>query len=222
MRAVPKIILYGARQVPYTEKCRRALLLKGLEFELREPSGPEDLRRWSPETGLLPVMTVDGELVSDSTRILNRLDELQPDPPLVSADPVVAAQQRQLEDWADESFLWYFQEWLRLTRDRAAQPADAQEPPRLQRLRRWLRPRTSRSPRETELLEGVEGRLDDLVNLLGTRPFFYAERVSMADLTIYGMLRSLGRDTIPGAAALIEQRPALLALMRRVEQATGG
>lgn len=108
--------------MPFTEKCRRALVLKQLEFELREPSGPEDFRRWSPETGLLPVMPIDDELVSDSTSILLRIEALYPDPPLLSPDPVVAAQQRQLGDCADESFLWYYQEWLRAGGEAGARP----------------------------------------------------------------------------------------------------
>src|SRR5262245_56248351 len=118
-----RITLYGPRHTPYTEKVRRALVLKGLDFELREPTGPEDFQRWSPETGLLPVLTLDSELVSDSTAILLRLDELYPKPPLLASDPVIAAQQRQLEDWADESFLWYWNRWLVLAQRREA--ADA-------------------------------------------------------------------------------------------------
>jgi glutathione S-transferase len=220
----PTIVLYGVRGVPFTEKCRRALVLKGLAFELREPEGPDDFRRWSPKTGLLPVMTVDGDFVSDSTDILLRLDEIQPEPPLVSSDPVVAAQQRQLEDWADESFLWYYQEWSRLDRAEAAESSEpaARRRPIFGRLARRLRPPPSRARAKAELLRGVEARLDDLVNLLGTRPFFHAERISMADLTIYGMLQSLGRDTIPGAGPRIAARPRLLAFMRRVEAETGG
>ena len=115
-----RITLYGPRRTPYTEKVRRALVLKGLDFELREPSGPEDYKRWSPETGLLPVLAIDSELVSDSTGILLRLDELFPKPPLLASDPVIAAQQRQLEDWADESFLWYWNRWLVLAQQREA------------------------------------------------------------------------------------------------------
>src|SRR5262245_32808766 len=115
-----RITLYGPRSIPYTEKVRRALVLKGLDFEIREPASPDDYKRWSPETGLLPVLTIDSELVSDSTRILQRLDELYPKPPLLSSDPVVAAQQRQLEDWADESFLWYWNRWLVLAQRREA------------------------------------------------------------------------------------------------------
>jgi glutathione S-transferase len=219
----PTIVLYGVREVPFTEKCRRALVLKGLAFELREPEGPDDFRRFSPKTGLLPVMSVDGDLVSDSTEILLRLDEIQPEPPLLSPDPIVSAQQRQLEDWADESFLWYYQEWLRLERAEAVQ-SRAPEPrrPILRRLRQRLRPPPRPTPAKQELLRGVEARLDDLVNLLGARPFFHADQISMADLTIYGMLSSLGRDTIPGAGARIAARPRLTEFMRRVEAATGG
>jgi glutathione S-transferase len=218
----PKITLYGLAQVPFTEKCRRALVLKQLEFELREPSGPEDFQRWSPETGLLPVMTVDDELVSDSTSILLRLEELCPDPPLLSPDPVVAAQQRQLEDWADESFLWYYQEWLRAGGDAASPPPPSGARARLRRLAARLRARAERAPPQTELLRGIDDRLNDLENFLGARPFFYSDQPSMADLTVYAMLRSLQMDQITGAARLLAGRPALLAFMRRVEQATGG
>ena len=213
----PKITLYGLARVPFTEKCRRALVLKSLAFELREPAGPEDFQRWSPKTGLLPVMTVGDELVSDSTHILLRLEELCPEPPLLSADPTVAAQQRHLEDWADESFLWYYQEWLR-TEPEAAPPARGA----LRRVAARLRVPGRRASLRAELLRGLQDRLDDLVNFLGARPFFYSDRIGMADLTVYAMLRSLHMDQIPGAARLLAQREALLAFMRRVEEATGG
>jgi glutathione S-transferase len=216
----PRITLYGLARVPFTEKCRRALVLKGLPFELREPAGPEDYARWSPKTGLLPVLTIDDELVSDSTDILLRLDELWPEPPLLSSDPVVAAQQRHLENWADESFLWHYQEWLRASGGTPG-TAPAAEPPR-RGLRAWLRGRTAGARETPDLLRSLEERLGDLVNFLGARPFFHADRVSMADLTVYSMLRSLQMDQIPGAAALVAERPRLVAFMRRVEEATGG
>jgi glutathione S-transferase len=208
--------------VPFTEKCRRALVLKQLEFELREPSGPEDFRRWSPETGLLPVMTIDDELVSDSTSILLRIEALYPDPPLLSPDPAVAAQERQLEDWADESFLWYYQGWLRAGGEAGARPPPGGARGRLRRLGARLRARTGREAPQTDLLRGIDDRLGDLENFLGARPFFYADQPSMADLTVYAMLRSLQMDQITGAARLLAGRPALLAFMRRFEQATGG
>ena len=43
----------------------------------------------------------------------------------------------------------------------------------------------------------------------------------MADLAVYGMLFTIQRDVIPGAAGLLAQRPTLLEFMRRLERDTG-
>jgi glutathione S-transferase len=219
---VPQLALYGQTNNPFTEKCRRALVFKKLDFELLISTGPEDVKRWSPVTGLLPVMRIDrDELVSDSTNILLRLEQLCPEPPLLSSVPIVAAQQRNLEDWADESFLWYWQEWYRLE---AAAPAPPPEGA-WARLRRRLgggAPADGRRRAQAELLRGLDDRLSDLENFLGSRRFFYSDRVSIADLTVHAMLLTLRGDAIPGSAGLLSARTALGEFMRRVEAETGG
>ena len=215
---MPQIDLYGPANVPYTEKCRRGLQFKGLSFTLHEPSGPEDYKRWNPKTGLLPAMRVDGELVIDSTDILLRIDEIQPDPPLLSPDPQVAEQQRSLEDWADESFLYYFQRWLQLSEE--------QRQPKKQRglraLGAWLAAGGTWERPHTAILRGIDDRLTDLVNFLGSRSFFYADQLSMADLAVHAMLLTLRGEFIDGAGPLLARRPALLAFMERVEAVTEG
>ena len=223
-----KIVLYGPLQTPFTEKVRRGLEMKQLAYEVREPAGPEDFKRWSPETGLLPVLTIDGERIADSTAILLHLDERFPRPPLLAAEPKIALQQRQLEDWADESFLFYFLRWQRI-RVQREQAEAAAGPPRglarvamLRRLFAWLRAGGTWERPETAISRGIGDRLDDLVNLLGTRPFFYAERPSMADLAVYAMLRSIEFGSIPDSAQQLLSRPGLVAYMRRVESETGG
>jgi glutathione S-transferase len=100
-----RLVLYqppgedGLSYSPYCNKVRWALALKGLAFETVTTSA---FRKHS-RTGKLPVLDVDGERVADSTEILARLECLCPDPPLVPADPRLAAQTAMVEEWADES-----------------------------------------------------------------------------------------------------------------------
>ena len=226
------ITLYGPAQAPFTEKVRRALLFKGYVFELREPESPEDYKRWSPKTGMLPVLDLDGEHVPDSTEILYRIDRDRPDPPLLSSDPTVATQQRQLEEWADESFLFYYMKYQRTVAHEAQVVADASGSEErtgdragsgpLRRLGAWLRAGGTWERPQTGIVRELGLRLDDLTKFLGARAFFYAERLSMGDLGVYAMLNTMRNDAIPGSEQLVAQRPALLAFMRRVEEETGG
>ncbi len=228
------VTLYGPTQAPFTEKVRRALIFKGVPFELREPQSPEDYKRWSPKTGMLPVLDVDGEHIPDSTVILYRLDQLYPDPPLLSGDPKVSQQQRQLEDWADESFLWYFMKYRRMVarntpplvgNDREEPGAAEPRPVRsglARRLLAWIRAAGTWERPLTGLHRELGDRLDDLVNFLGARPFFYADQLSMADLAVYSMLFVMRNDAIPGGSVVLSRRPTLVEFMLRVEAATGG
>ena len=84
------------------------------------------------------------------------------------------------------------------------------------------RPDSERWSEEERLLHETGHRVDDLTRLLGLRPFFFDDRVSIADLTAYAMLRSLALDCIPGSRRHLERHPALLDFMRRMEQETGG
>ena len=222
----PTIRLYGPAMAPYTEKVRRALNLKGLEYEFFEPEDPEDYRRWSPKTGLLPVLEVDGEHIPDSSDILYRLDELFPEPPLLSTDPRIAGQQRQLEDWADSNLSRSFNRW-RATRE---DPDGAGEGDReadenvsaFRQLWAWLRAGGTWERPEISIVRELGARLDDLVGFLGTREFFYSDTPSMADLSVYSMLIVMRHDFIPGSLPVLQERPVLIEFMGRVEAATGG
>ena len=223
-----EITLYGP-QAPFTVKVERALRFKGLAYELVEPQGPEDYRRWNPETGLLPAMRVDGELVHDSTRIVEYLDERFPEPPLLSSDPKTADAQRRLEDWCDETFFFYWLRWTRL-RDAAAE-----QPPRAFGLLTWLRElalsrgpdprprgRWGLSPEVTDLVEQLGRRCDDLSNMLGQRSFFHSDTPSLADIAVYAMLTSMRSGNLPRGPQLLAERPELIEFMKRVENVTGG
>ena len=119
--------VFGVRISPFVEKVARGLQLKRIPFTLVPPASPFDFKRWSPQTGKMPVLDLDGEKTFDSTLILRRLDALVPSPPLFADDPHAAApRQRFVEDWSDESLYWYGMalRWKRcqLRDDRGANP----------------------------------------------------------------------------------------------------
>ena len=99
--------LFGSRVSPFVEKVARALQLKRIGFTVVAPKSPGDFKRWNPQTQKMPVVEIDGRRVFDSTVILRRLDQLVPEPPFFDRDAGVAARQRFLEDWSDESLYWY-------------------------------------------------------------------------------------------------------------------
>lgn len=192
------ITLYGPPNVPYLTKVRSALGLKKLEYTWVEPRNQDDFKRWSPKTGLLPVIEIDGEWIEDSSRILDALDERFPSPPLLSADPKVAKSQRRLEQWVEAAFMFYWIHYLSAI-------ADGGEPP----------------PGSAGMAEEFAQRLDDLVNFLGGRPFFYSDVPSRADLAVHSFLAGIGFAVGDEVAAEVNARPALRDLLERVEQATG-
>ena len=213
-----KITLYGPSGAPFVIKVRGALALKGLPYELREPRGPEDFRRWSPETGLLPVIDVAGQRIPDSSAILDHLDRTFPEPPLLASDPKAASAQRRLEAWAEATFTFYWTAYLRDLVNRTVDAPAQGARPGATRVRR----RRRGSAREDGLGVEFRQRLDDLVNFLGGRPFFYGDRVSRADLAVYSFLARLPDATDAAVGGEIEARPGLVALLTRVEAATPG
>src|SRR5262249_49346739 len=199
-----------------------------LGFELVEPESPEDYARLSPETGLLPLLEVDAVRIPDSSAILDFLDDRFPEPPLVSPDPRVAREQRGLEKWIDEMFTYYILRWVQ-SRLGPGAPGSVRGGFPLGSLAR-LGMIDARGYLHSDVFNASSGgpgpefehRLDDLDQLLGQRSFFYADRISRADLSVAAPLTVMHRAIYPGARQLLERRPRLLAHVQRVFEATGG
>jgi glutathione S-transferase len=230
--AAPEITIFGPGQAPFLTKVGLALRMKKLAYEIVEPQSADDFRRWNPETGLLPVIDIDGTRVADSSKILDFLDAQFPEPPLLARDPRVARAQRALEAWTGETFYYYWLRWLRAVFD---MPSLLDQPTTgsgaaisdLARLGVLSRVREALAERTGELDFGrlepeFEHRLDDLIGFLGARPFFHADRPSRADLTVVAFLHSLAEGHIPGGHRMLAERPALRALIERVHDAIGG
>jgi len=228
-----RFILFGSRLSPFVEKVARGLMMKKVAFELVEPQSPLEFARWNPQTKKIPVLEVDGDRLYDSTFILRRLDVLVPAPPLTAADPAVAAAQRHLEDWSDEALYWYGMalRWTAKNGPATAEQIFSRLPVYLRFIAALVGPRQIRRTTMAQglgrlpddvLVRELGRHLDDLVLLLGAKPFFYADRPSVADLAIYGQLHMLRSGPTPEAEALLHARPALLDHMARVESETAG
>jgi glutathione S-transferase len=90
-------------RIPFSTNVERVALAlghKGLEVEWVEvePADRTPVRDVSGQD-LVPVLVDDGNVVSDSTRILEYLEERHPDPPLYPADPARRAEVRLFVDW---------------------------------------------------------------------------------------------------------------------------
>jgi len=221
-------ILYGIPGTPYTEKVRCALALKGLDHELREPSSAEEIRRWSPETGLLPVIEIAGERVADSAAILDRLDALHPEPPLTSKDPKTARGQRRAEGWVAETFGYYMMRWVARKLGRADLGPERDEHGHAVGPLARLGILDERGKLRAEAYDTSDGgpgpeferRIADLAGMLGDRTWFHGETLSRADLSVYAALYGMYTERYPGGRALIARHPNLLAFCDRVREAT--
>ena len=219
---VARIRLYTQSQNPFSEKVAAALALKGLPFERIVSDDPEDVARWSPIARTLPVLEIDGRRKADSGAIVTWLDELYPEPPLVSPDPKTAEAQRNLAEWSDSSFSFYWNRWRTA---RYPQPGD--ETPLddsiLSRIRDHVgrhlgrTPRTRADAREIEVIQQLIDRMTDLVGFLRDRTYFHGDQPSIADITIYSMLTILREGPIPNCAEAIEERPTLAAFLDRMD-----
>ncbi|HHB81123.1 MAG TPA: glutathione S-transferase family protein, partial [Aliiroseovarius sp.] len=100
------IRLYHAPLSPYCRKVRLVLAEKKLEVELVEEryweQGQEFLRR-NP-AGKVPVLKIDGLLLSESQAICEYLEETHPEPSLMPSDPAERAEVRRLVAWFDDKF----------------------------------------------------------------------------------------------------------------------
>lgn len=91
---------------PFCRKVRLTLAEKRLEVELVEEKyweqSPEFLRR-NP-AGKVPVLRMEGRMLTESQAICEYLDELHPDVPLVPRDPAGRYEMRRLCAWFDDGF----------------------------------------------------------------------------------------------------------------------
>jgi maleylpyruvate isomerase len=95
------LILHGYWRSGTSYRTRIALNLKGLAYESRPVNllageqGGDAYRAIDPQ-GLVPALEAEGEVLIQSPAILEWLEEIHPEPPLLPADPLGRAQVRAM------------------------------------------------------------------------------------------------------------------------------
>src|ERR1700680_20480 len=101
--------LHHAEPVANSMKSLLCLKEKGLDFVshyvdlLRFEQHRDDFVKLNP-SGQVPVLVHDGAVITESTVINEYLDEVFPEPPLHSDDPVARARMRVWSKFVDEYF----------------------------------------------------------------------------------------------------------------------
>ena len=91
---------------PFCRKVRLSLAEKKIEVELVEERywelDPDFLRR-NP-AGKVPVLRLDGIMMSESAAICEYIEETRPEPSLLPSDPIRRLEVRRLVSWFDDKF----------------------------------------------------------------------------------------------------------------------
>ena len=211
-QTMPEIIIYQYEISPFSDKVRRALKLKGLEYKIGEVL-PTKAKKWkhiSP-TGKFPAMQYDDNIIVDSTDIINYLEEKHPDPALIPSDPKNRAWAHILEDWSDES-LYFYDLAIRSKENNSKLLADdisRHESDLNKKILGLLIPKAiSKNAHvqglgrkdSTTLDQEIRKHFSALETLLTDQEFLCGPEISSADLAVVSMLHVLIRAEEPAAA----------------------
>jgi glutathione S-transferase len=98
--------LYHVPLSPFCRKVRLSLAEKKIEVERVEEryweQDPDFMRR-NP-AGKVPVLQLDGIIMSESAAICEYIEETRPEPSLMPSDPVKRLEVRRLVNWFDDKF----------------------------------------------------------------------------------------------------------------------
>ena len=102
--AVSTPVLWQFRASHFNEKARWALDWKGVPHRRRSllPGWHVPRMLWLTRQTQTPALELDGEVITDSTRILERLEALHPEPALYPSDPEQRRRAVELEAFFDE------------------------------------------------------------------------------------------------------------------------
>lgn len=166
----PRLISF--KLCPFVQKAVLTLLHKQVDFDIEyiDLDNPPDWFLAISPLGQVPVLQVGGEVLFESSVIVEYLDEVNP-PSLHPADPLRKAQNRSWIEFGNECLMNAFQ--LVMADDEAAWRAQN---------------------------DALLGKLDRLEQQLGDSPWFNGENLALVDLCYIPLFQRLGycHEACPG------------------------
>ncbi len=225
--------VFGAELSPYSVKVRSYFRYKGLAHEwLPRSAATEAEFQRHAKLPLVPlVLCPDGTALQDSTPIIERLEQLHPDPPLQPADATLAFLSALIEEYADEwgnkpmfHYRWTYEADQESAAERLARGmmpgvADDAVHAAAVTIRTRMVPRLAfvgSSAATRDVIEASFHRQLAIVERhLEGRSFLFGARPTLGDLGLYAQLYQCSTDPTPGAL-MRERAPRTLAWIARM------
>jgi len=207
--------VYGSRISYYTGKLEAYLRYKGIAYEaLPTPYAQSEMLKQKVGAVQMPIVDNDGEWMSDTTPIIEHLEQVHSQRGVIPSDPVVNFIAFLIEDYADE-WLWrsamYYRWWYRYDRLLASNILTDEltghvKLPRFMRrriiVRRQVGHYVDRDGITASTRDHVEQTYFNALNamsaVLAKRPYLLGNAPSIADYGMMGpMFRHYGQDPTP-------------------------
>jgi len=215
---------------PFCMKVHRALKAAGLAYTSIHGTRPADFKKLNP-AGQVPVLLVDGEPIFDSSRILQKIDELAPGA-IAPTDPALRSEAYLWEELADTSLNGFLvaARWADDRNWTKTKEAYFSDMPAIVRVlvvpkirARVLRNLETRDVTRHGLAETWR-RFEELLDLFEARApestFWVGRSLSFADFAIFAQLGGLRTPLTLWQSAKLAERSKLAAYLDRVDQAT--
>ena len=226
--ALPEAVLYQFASCPFCSKVREGLALKGIAYRIVEvnPRNKAGLPALPPDAPRkVPVLSVGGRVVHDSTAILQFLDEAYPE--TIPFRPLALRQRAdEIEEWVDAELIralpTVLYGSLREAGRAAALIAKSSEfglgsglgvqlaGPLIMHL---VAKRILKKSGRRDAHAWVNENLDQIERWLGDQPYLCGSELTIADVAVAGALECVRAFPI---FASIERRPALRRWLERM------
>jgi glutathione S-transferase len=233
--------IFGVELSPYSVKVRSYFRYKGIphEWVVRGAAQMGEFQKYA-KLPLIPlVVTPEDQALQDSTPILERMEELFPEPGIHPEDPTLAFLSALLEEYGDEwgnKPMFHYRWWYEADQDSAAEriaranlPDAPDEAIRKMAgaVKQRMVPRLSFVGSSADTREQIERSYERQLALLevhlAERPYLFGSRPAFADFGVYPQLYECLTDPTPGA--LMRRRaPRVVAWIERMlePRAQGG